>query len=242
MPDATRPTLPPAVVLCGGLGTRLRPVVADRPKVLAEVAGRPFLGWLLDHLCAQGARAVVLAAGHLADQIEAFVAANAPAGLDVRVVVEPQPLGTGGALRFAADAGRLAGPFLALNGDTFFSGALAQLAEARRQHDAPAALALVRVPDVARYGAVRFDEGTGAVAAFEEKGAAGPGWINAGAYAVAPTALVGLAPGVKASFERDVLPALVGRGLVAVPFPDAAFLDIGTPEDYARAPWVLATP
>jgi D-glycero-alpha-D-manno-heptose 1-phosphate guanylyltransferase len=218
---------------------RLRAVVADRPKGLAEVAGRPFLGWLLDHLRAQGARAVVLAAGYGADQIEAFLTTGAPPGLDVRVVVEPAPLGTGGALAFAAREAGIGGPFLALNGDTFFSGSLSRLAEARRQHAAPAAVALVRVPDAARYGAVRFDAATGAVAAFEEKGNTGPGWINAGAYAVAPEALSGFEPGTKCSFERDVLPALVGRGLLAVPYEGAAFLDIGTPEDYARAADVL---
>lgn len=240
MRDALPPTPPPVVVLCGGLGTRLRAVVSDRPKVLAEVAGRPFLGWLLAHLRAQGARMVVLAAGYRAEGIAAFASAEAPAGLDVRVVTEPAPLGTGGALRYAADAAGLAGPFLALNGDTFFSGALALLADAHRTRAARVTLALVHVPDAARYGAVQFDEATGGVTAFEEKGREGPGWINAGAYAVAPEALAGLVPGRPASFERDVLPGLVGRGLYAVPFPEAAFLDIGTPEDYARAEAVLS--
>jgi D-glycero-alpha-D-manno-heptose 1-phosphate guanylyltransferase len=237
MPDQ----LPPVVVLCGGLGTRLRPVVSDRPKVLAEVAGRPFLGWLLDHLRREGAREVVLSAGHLAGQVEAFVAAEAPAGLAVRTVVEPQPLGTGGALRHASAAAGIAGPFLALNGDTFFSGSLARLAAEHAARGAAATLALVRVPHAGRYGAVRFDAAAGVVEAFEEKGAAGPGWINAGAYALAPDALAALVPGRPASFERDVLPGLVARVRVAaVPYPDAAFLDIGTPADYARAAALLA--
>lgn len=223
-------------MLCGGRGTRLAGVVPDRPKVLADIGGRPFLAHLLDGLAVQGARRVVLAAGFRADQVEAFVAARPPDGLDVRVVTEPGPLGTGGALAFAS-AG-LDGPVLALNGDTFFSGSLAALSDARG--DAPVALAVVRVPDAGRYGAVRFDgddaggAAPGRVTAFEEKGADGPGWINAGAYALAPDALAGVAPGTAASFERDVLPAQVGRA-VAVPFPTASFLDIGTPSDYARA-------
>jgi D-glycero-alpha-D-manno-heptose 1-phosphate guanylyltransferase len=252
MPDsassARTSVLPPVVVLCGGRGTRLAGFVSDRPKVLADVAGRPFLAHLLARLAAQGARCVILAAGFRADQVEAFVADRSPDGLDVTVVTEPGPLGTGGALAFALAAAGLAGPglaepVLALNGDTFFSGALATLAALRG--DAPVALAVVRVPDAGRYGAVRFDgdatadAAPGRVTAFEEKGADGPGWINAGAYALAPGALAGVAPGTAASFERDVLPGLVGRA-VAVPFPAAAFLDIGTPDDYARAARFLA--
>lgn len=247
MPDALASRtslLPPVVVLCGGRGTRLASVVADRPKVLADVAGRPFLAHLLGRLAAQGARRVVLAAGVGADQVAAFVGARGPDGLDVTVVVEPGPLGTGGALAFALDAAGLAEPVLALNGDTFFSGDLSVLAAARG--DAPAALAVVRVPDAGRYGTVRFgadapgEAPVGRVTAFEEKGAAGPGWINAGAYALAPATLAGIAPGTARSFERDVLPDLVGRA-VAVPFPAAAFLDIGTPDDYARAARFLST-
>ncbi len=239
MPDA----LPPIVVLCGGLGTRLRAVVADRPKVLADVAGRPFLAHLLDHLAAQGAREVVFSAGHLAGQIADFAAdfaAKAPQGLRLRTVVEEAPLGTGGALRFAASEAGLDGTFVALNGDTFFAGALARLVDAHRAARAPLTLALARVADAARYGTVRFEPSTGLVTAFEEKGASGAGWINAGAYVVEAAALAALAPGQPASLECDTLPALVGHGLLAVPFPDAAFLDIGLPADYARAAALLS--
>ena len=232
MPD----TLPPIVVLCGGLGTRLRTAVADRPKVLADVAGLPFLAHLLDRLAAQGAQRIVLSAGYRADQIVAFLNAAPAPGLDVTLVAETEPLGTGGALRFARDASRLVGPFLALNGDTFFSGDLAHLASARG--DAPVALAVVRVPDVRRYGSVQFDEAAGAagapVTAFEEKGRTGSGWINAGAYALSADSLDVLAPGQPASFEREVLVGLTGQAR-AVPYPAATFLDIGTPDDYARA-------
>jgi len=238
----TRPVtrkLPPIVVLCGGRGTRLRDVVADRPKVLADVGGRPFLAHLLDHLAGQAANQVILSAGHLGDQLEAFVRAEAFPGLDLRVVIEPTPRGTAGAIRFAIDTAGAAGNVLALNGDTFFSGSLRLLADRHAATGRVATLAVVRVPDARRYGTVRFDESSGDVTTFEEKGTSGPGWINAGVYGLSPAALSGVAAGVVASLEHDVLPALVDRGVTAVPYPEATFLDIGTPDDYARAGNVL---
>ena len=95
----------PAIVLAGGLGTRLRSVVADRPKVLAPIAGAPFLAHLIRHLRAEGVRDVVLATGHLSEQVEAFVAADAPDGMRVQCVREDEPLGTGGADSGTADSG-----------------------------------------------------------------------------------------------------------------------------------------
>ena len=232
-------SLPPVVILCGGLGTRLRPIVDDRPKVLAHVAGQPFLAHLLGQLVHVGAADIVLSAGHLAEQIEEFAASSAPAGLAVRVVTEPVPLGTAGALRFATDAAGIEGDIIALNGDTFFSGSLRRLAEELGRPGTRASMAVVQVSDTTRYGAVRFVEATGAVLAFDEKGVAGPGWINAGAYALSPEVLAHLPPGEPSSLERDVLPRLMGAGLRAVPYTDALFLDIGTPADYARADSIL---
>ncbi len=232
-------TFPPVVILCGGLGTRLRPVVDDRPKVLASVAGRPFLGYVLDWLAGAGASDIVLSAGHMADQIEDFAATGTPAGVSARVVAEESPLGTAGALRFATHAAGIAGDFLAINGDTFFSGSPRRLAAAHTNAAAVATVALVRVPDASRYGAVIVGDDGDTVCSFEEKGVAVPGWINAGVYALSPRALDKVHVGMAASLERDVLPALIGNGLNAVSYPDAIFLDIGTPEDHARAESLL---
>jgi NDP-sugar pyrophosphorylase family protein len=228
------------VILCGGLGTRLRPVVDDLPKVLAPVAGRPFLAHLLTRLVGAGATRVVLSAGHLASQVEDFAESGAPAGLDIRVVTEQAPLGTAGALRYAADRAGIEGDFLALNGDTFFSGSLPRLATEHARAGAVATVALVQVPDTSRYGAVRSDDSTGAILAFDEKGVSGPGWINAGAYALSPSALAGVRFGSPSSLESDVLPTLIGAGLHSVRYHDAAFLDIGTPKDYALADSLLS--
>jgi NDP-sugar pyrophosphorylase family protein len=186
-----------------------------------------------------GAVDVVLSAGHLAEQVAEFAASSAPAGLAVTVVTEPVPLGTAGALRFATDTAGIEGDIIALNGDTFFSGSLGQLADEHRRPGTRASMALVHVPDATRYGAVRFVETTGAVLSFDEKGMAGPGWINAGAYALSIDVLAQVPPGEPSSLERDVLPGLIGAGLRAVPYPDALFLDIGTPADYARADSLL---
>ena len=234
-------------MLCGGLGTRLRAAVADRPKVLAPVAGAPFLLHQLRFLARAGARHVVLATGYLGEQVEAWAADHAPDGLRVRCVREREPLGTGGALAHAARAAGLAGPFVALNGDTFFGGDPGALVEAHRRAGAEATLALAHVPEAARYGRVAFvpDDDTGApvrVTGFAEKGAAGPGWINAGVYVLGPPTVEALPEGRAVSLEREVFPGLAARGaLAALRFPAAPFLDIGTPEDYARAPGVLAT-
>lgn len=232
--------MPPAIVLAGGLGTRLRSVLADRPKVLAPVAGAPFLVHLLRQLERSGVREVVLATGHGGDQVEAFLARAPWRGGEVRCVREEEPLGTGGALAFAMREAGIDRPFLALNGDTFFGGDLRQL----DQHDGPVLLALARVPDARRFGRVALADGADPVRVegFEEKGfATGPAWINAGVYRIDPDALTGIVPDTFVSFERDVMPALVVRGTVsAVRFPEAPFLDIGTPEDYDRAAAVLA--
>src|SRR5690606_3010944 len=136
----------------------------------------------------------------------------------------------------------LDGPLVVMNGDTFFSGALDDLvAFHRRRPAAGATIALARVDDAGRYGTVAFDPATGAVTAFVEKGGQqGGAWINAGVYVLEPALREALPPG-RSSLERDAFAALAGRGLYGCPFPDAAFLDIGTPEDYARAAEVLTS-
>src|SRR5580658_7180316 len=146
-----------AVVLAGGFGTRLRSVVSEVPKPMAPVAGRPFLAWVLDFLAAQGLRRVVLATGHMADQVQAAIGARWQ-GMDIAYSVEREPLGTGGALKLAVshlhgDAAHV------LNGDTYLRYSLSGLEEAAAAAHTPIAVALAQVPDVARYGAVAVHDG-----------------------------------------------------------------------------------
>jgi D,D-heptose 1,7-bisphosphate phosphatase len=223
---------PQAAVLVGGRGTRLGDIAAGTPKPLLPVGGRPFLDHVVDELARHGYRRVLLLAGHLAPAVEAFAAARRAGGLDVRCVVEAEPLGTGGAV--AGAAAHLADRFLLLNGDSAFDFNLLDL-EARAAADGGAVgrIALRRVADASRYGAVRLDGDR--VVAFEEKRpGGGPGLINAGAYLLDRRVLGRIPPGAS-SLERDVLPGLAADGLLRGHAYDGWFCDIGIPEDLARA-------
>lgn len=226
----------PVVILCGGLGTRLRPITEDRPKPLVPVGDRPFLAHLLDRLEGEGVTEVILSTGHLGEQIEAFVE-RTDWPFSVRCVREEEPLGTGGALRYVAEEAGLEA-FLAMNGDTLFSGSVGRLVDAHEDRDrAVASMALVQTDHPDRYGRVRFEADTGQITGFEEKkpGGNGPVWINAGAYVLEPEVWTSIEAGTKVSLEREVFPRWVGRRLYGCRFPDADFLDIGTPDDYRKA-------
>jgi D-glycero-alpha-D-manno-heptose 1-phosphate guanylyltransferase len=228
-----------ALILAGGLGTRLASVVADRAKPVAEVAGHPFLAFVLDHLARCGrVRRVILCVGHKADTVEAALGTRF-GRLALAYSHEDEPLGTGGALRHAIRRFGPAAPMLAMNGDTLFTMDLERLIAFHRAHRAGATMALARVPDAARFGTVQVRGGR--VTGFAEKGRAGPGWINAGTYVLGRVAAQALAAGPPAfSLERDALPAWCADGQLAGLSSRARFLDIGVPADYARAAALFA--
>ncbi|MBS0381177.1 MAG: nucleotidyltransferase family protein [Proteobacteria bacterium] len=220
-----------AIILAGGFGTRLRGVVDAVPKPLAPVTGRPFLAWMLDVLAAQGLRRVVLATGHLGDQVESTLGSTWR-GMALAYSREPAPLGTGGALALALSA--IEGDTLfALNGDTWLELDYTAFAHAAMDSGAPLGIALARVPDVGRYGAVHVDGER--IVGFEEKGGAGAGYINAGVYWLRREVLAGFAPGHAFSFEREVLEPIASRAPVVGFTATRGFIDIGVPEDYLRA-------
>ncbi|MEI8367660.1 MAG: nucleotidyltransferase family protein [Planctomycetia bacterium] len=221
-----------AVILAGGVGSRLKSVVSDRPKGLAEVNGRPFLAFLLDQLRDVGAARVVFSTGYLAPQIEeAF--GDELHGMRISYSHEATPLGTGGGLRLAADT--VTSPsLLVLNGDSYCEVDLtAFLADALRHGRSPA-LVLSRQADTSRFGRVEHGP-DGRIGSFREKGESpGAGWINAGIYALPRELVLAIPEGRPVSLEREVFPGWIGRGLRA--FPSAGrFLDIGTPESYREA-------
>jgi D-glycero-alpha-D-manno-heptose 1-phosphate guanylyltransferase len=225
-----------AVILAGGLGTRLRPAVGDTPKVMAPVAGRPFLEHVLGQLDAQGFVEVVLAVGYRKELIAAHFGASFR-GLSLRYSEEQAPLGTGGAVRKALPlAGP--GPCFVLNGDTWLALDHADMLRAHLASGAMLSMAVRAVPDVARYGAVRLEDSR--VTRFEEKGRTGPGFINAGVYLLQPDLLAGPHLPEAFSFEADFLaarlPALAPLAWIA----DGPFIDIGIPEDYQRAQAMFA--
>jgi D-glycero-D-manno-heptose 1,7-bisphosphate phosphatase len=214
------------VILVGGLGTRLGDRLAGLPKPLVPVGGQPFLSYLLWHARRFGFRRVLLLAGHRSEAIVNFIA-GLPDDPDFRVelVVEPQPMGTGGALRFAAD--RLDERFFLLNGDSVFDfNWLDLVAVAARNPEAKAVLSLRRLDDASRYGVVELDGE--AIRGFRERGDASGGVINGGVYLLDRSVAEG-AP-EKGSFEAEVLPRLAAQGKVAGRPQQGFFLDIGIPD------------
>jgi histidinol-phosphate phosphatase family protein len=224
-----------AFVLVGGLGTRLRAVVADRPKPLALVDGEPFVLRLLDQLAAAGCRAVVLCTGHLGECVERELGRE-HAGMALHYSHELEPLGTGGALRNAWQARDVA-QALVCNGDSFVDCDLTAFVPAMARR-AEAGLVAVPVADGGRYGSLEVGamqaDGCALVQSFREKGNRGRTLVSAGITWLARTDVLAL-PAGPSSLERDLLPRLWRASrLVAMPC-DAAFLDIGVPDDYARA-------
>ena len=227
-----------AIVLAGGLGTRLRSVVAEVPKAMAPVAGRPFLERLLDLLVDAGFASAVLAVGYRADAIRDHFG-DRYRGLPLAYSVEGNPLGTGGAIRLAMNQASSPEVFV-VNGDTFVDVDFSAMLAAHRGASARLTIAVHEVPDAARSGAL--DIAGNRVRGFFEKGRAGPGWINAGVYLLARTQLDDAALPTAFSFESDYLVPNV-EALKPLAFPTGGlFIDIGVPEDYARAQSMLVMP
>ena len=219
------------IVLAGGLGTRLRSAVADRPKCLAPVGARAFIDIQIDSLLAAGIDEVVLSLGYMADTVIAAVPAG-QAGRPVHHVVEPALLGTGGAIAYAMDALGL-DEVLVANGDTYLSGDITgMLKPLARDTGELFRMAVVQVPDRSRFGGVNVGA-AGRVTGFLEKGQQGPGGINAGLYRICRAALPAVRAGAY-SLESEVLPELVAQGAVTALAVDGEFTDIGVPEDYFR--------
>lgn len=221
----------PCIVLAGGLGTRLRDTVGDVPKCLAPVGAQTFLDIQLATLWAAGVGRVVLSLGHQAGQVVALVRTR-HAQRPVQWVIEPKPLGTGGAIAHVMDTMGIDEALVA-NGDTHLDGDLsAMLSPLERARGEIFRMALVKVQDRSRFGGVETDA-LGRVVGFLEKGRSDAGAINAGMYRLARAALPAAGAGAY-SLEADVLPDLVLRGAAWAREVDGRFIDIGVPEDYFR--------
>ena len=224
-----------ALILAGGEGTRLRPLTSTVPKPVVPLVDRPFIAFMLEWLRGHGVDDVILACGFMADGVRAVLGDGSALGVRLRYIEEPEPLGTGGALKFAEEL--LDERFFMLNGDVLSDMDLtAQL----RQHEATGAratLALMAVDDPSSYGLVRLAEDR-TVREFVEKPSpeeGGTHLINAGAYILEREVLDGMAPaGTRISIEREVFPTLVGNGLCGYP-ASGYWMDIGTPERYLQA-------
>jgi D-glycero-alpha-D-manno-heptose 1-phosphate guanylyltransferase len=220
-----------AIILAGGLGTRLRSVVPDLPKPMAPVAGRPFLAWVLDDLVEAGFESTVLAVGYRHEAIREHFGISYR-GMALRYSIEDAPLGTGGAIRLAADH-VTERPVFVLNGDTYLELDYRAMLDAHRQARVSLSVAVCSVHDVSRYGALELEAGH--LHGFLEKGRAGPGFINAGVYLLSSDILRQIPAGEPFSFEQQLLVPRIGELLPLAFHTGGRFIDIGIPEDFERA-------
>ena len=222
-----------AIVLAGGFGTRLQSVVKDLPKPMADVNGRPFLTYVLDYLIDYNYTHVILSVGYLHEKIEDHFG-NQYKSLQINYAVETEPLGTGGGIAYAMSFCKSQN-ILVLNGDTLFKADLFSLEHFHTQCDSCLSIVLRHVADTGRYGRVNIND-KGQILSFTEKNkASGEGTINGGIYLINKAFLQKLTLPQKFSFEKDLMEKYVST----IPFyaieSDGYFIDIGIPEDYARA-------
>lgn len=222
-----------AVLLVGGLGSRLKSVLPSTPKPLAPVGEGSFLELLVMQLRVQGIQSIVMCTGHLAGLIEAEFGDGSRFGVKIRYSREASPMGTAGALKLAEQYISEGCEFLVMNGDSFVEMDIPQFIRLHRRSHGLASMALCEVPDAARYGTVVVDRQSRVTAFKEKTGSHAPGLINAGAYVFNRDILQRIPEG-PGSLEKDVFPRLLELGFYAFE-QYGMFIDIGTPEDYARA-------
>ena len=230
-------TVPTAVtvplILAGGRGTRMAGLFPELPKPAIPVAGKAFLAWVLSQLAGVGFSKVVISGGHLFEVLKAKIGPHVPAGMEVIWVQESKPLGTGGGAMHAARASGLQPQhWLVMNGDSYLGGDWPHLMASKKNGEA--CLVARQVADTGRYGRLEVTEGK--LKSLQEKKSGGPGLINAGIYFLPRIWLNGVMKQGALSMENDLIPGWLSEGhTIRVQEADAPFLDIGTPEDYAKA-------
>lgn len=226
-----------AIVLVGGFGTRLRPLTLAAPKQMLPVGRMTMLERVVSKLGSFGVTEVVLSLGYQPDAFRNEFPDGECAGVALHYAVEPEPLDTAGAIRFAAESAGVTERFLAINGDVLTDLDVSELWAAHDSFGGEATIALTPVEDPSRYGVVPID-GDGRVEAFIEKPAPGTApshWINAGTYVLEPAVLDRIPSGVKVSIERDTFPRIVADGGLYGVHSDAYWIDAGTPAAYLQA-------
>jgi NDP-sugar pyrophosphorylase family protein len=223
----------PALLLVGGMGTRLRPVLSSKPKPLAPIGDVPFLELLILQLRSQGIRRLVMCTGFQTRQIEEALGDGRKWNVAIEYSKESSPLGTAGAIKQAEHLLSGTSDFLVMNGDSFLELDFQQLLRFHWEHGGWTSIAVRRVADAARYGTVEVDCQSRVVRFGEKLGIQKPGLVNGGVYVFKREVLQHIPEG-RGSLEKDVLPRLVEHGTFALE-QTGMFIDIGTPEDYARA-------
>jgi D-glycero-alpha-D-manno-heptose 1-phosphate guanylyltransferase len=222
-----------AVLLVGGMGTRLRSVLPDTPKPLASVGEKSFLDLLVRQLRSQGIRQLVMCTGYLAEQIESELGDGHAWDVAIEYSRETHALGTAGAVKLAERYLRDVPEFLVMNGDSFLEIDFHELIHFHRQHCGLASIAVWRATNAARYGTVQLGASSRVTGFVEKAGGESAGLINAGVYVFSRAVLEHI-PDAPASLEKEVFPDLLDHGIYAME-QHGMFIDIGTPEDYARA-------
>jgi D-glycero-alpha-D-manno-heptose 1-phosphate guanylyltransferase len=220
------------IILAGGLGTRLRAEVADLPKCMAPVAGKPFLHWVIAGLLSQKVTTFIFSLGYMHEKIQAYINEVYPT-LDVKFAVEDEPLGTGGAIKLALTLCSEEN-VLVLNGDTLFEVDNAAVYKQHTTSSAACTLSLKPMQHFSRYGSVSINEQM-RVTAFEEKKYIDAGLVNGGVYLINKQMFSSMDFPKKFSFEKDFLEKYVNQLKFMAVLNDGYFIDIGIPEDFKKA-------
>jgi len=222
------------VVLCGGLGTRLRSVLGETQKVMAQVGNRPFLDIIIEHLKKQGFSRVVLCIGFKSEEVKKYYQDN-KFGLDIVFSEEQSPMGTGGALK-NAQALIATDEFFVLNGDSFCSLDYGALYDFHKKNQAVATIAVSKVDNDEDFGSIKIDS-SNRITCFSEKDGgkdSSEGFVNAGVYCFSREVFSEMPSQDVFSLEKDLFPALVNKGFFAFECNEK-FVDIGTPERYKKS-------
>ncbi|MBM3404644.1 MAG: D-glycero-D-manno-heptose 1-phosphate guanosyltransferase [Bacteroidetes bacterium] len=222
-----------AIILAGGFGFRLQPVVNDVPKSMAPVAGRPFLEYQLDYLKTQGIRHVIFSLGYLSEVIIQYFGSNYN-GIKLSFAVENEPLGTGGGIMLAMQRSTREQVFV-LNGDSLFLVPFDKMSDYHNENSADITLALRKVENANRYGTVEVDEQSRIRHFMEKSGEIQPGLINGGIYLINKPFFQSFEMTGKFSIEKQFFPQACIQHQVFGFSADAYFIDIGIPQDYERA-------
>lgn len=221
-----------AVILAGGLGKRLRKAVSDRPKVMAEINGKPFLYYVLDQLSEIDIKRVVISTGYMADKIEEIIGFSYK-GLKVDYSWEENPLGTGGALKLAGQS--ISTKYcLVMNGDSYTEFDATTFYLAHKQKNANITLVVKTLDETERFGVVCKNENNEIIDFMEKGSNKRAGFINTGVYLMKTSALQKIPDKAPCSLEYDFFPAMIGKNIYGYE-AEGRFIDIGTPESYSQA-------
>jgi NDP-sugar pyrophosphorylase family protein len=228
------PSIDRAILLSGGLGTRLRGLFPDIPKALAPILGKPFIEHQINWLHSQGIQHVHIAAGYMADSIEAWFQHHNVVKANVTLSRESKPLGTGGAIKYAVQFVPASEHYLVLNGDTLLPNLSIQgLFKAHQQRHAGLTMAVTEIPDASRYGTVVLNDQMHVVSFVEKSTAAGSGFVNGGVYCIRNSTLDLIPDNEACSLEKEIFSRLVHSNAIMCERVSPPLLDMGTPEGHA---------